>query len=53
MLVNIHTMLGMVLERLDMETEGFLNAEKTHVNMRRNGMAFRSKEAFATGTSSR
>jgi hypothetical protein len=28
MLVNIHTMLGMVLERLDMETEGFLHAEK-------------------------
>lgn len=49
MLVNIHTMLGMVIERLDMETEGFLNAEKTHVNMSANGMAFRSREAFAPG----
>jgi len=49
MLVNIHTMLGMILERLDMETEGFLNAEKTHVNMSANGMAFRSKEPFAAG----
>jgi hypothetical protein len=49
MLVNIHTMLGMVLERLDMETEGFLHAEKTRVNMSATGMAFRSKERFGSG----
>jgi hypothetical protein len=49
MLVNIHTMLGMILERLDMETEGFLRAEKTHVNMSATGIAFRSKERFAVG----
>ena len=41
MLVNIHTMLGMILERLDMETEGFLQAEKTRVNMSANGMAIK------------
>jgi hypothetical protein len=49
MLVNIHTMLGMILERLDMETEGFLQAEKTRVNMSATGMAFRTKERFAAG----
>jgi len=49
MLVNIHTMLGMILERLDMETEGFLQAEKTHVNMSATGMAFRSKDRFEAG----
>jgi hypothetical protein len=49
MLVNIHTMLGMVLERLDMETEGFLHAEKTQVNMSATGMRFRSRERFEVG----
>jgi hypothetical protein len=49
MLVNIHTMLGMVLERLDLETEGFLHAEKTQVNMSATGMAFRTRERFEAG----
>ncbi len=49
MLVNIHTMLGMILERLDMETEGFLKAEKTQVNMSATGMRFRSKDRFEVG----
>ncbi|MEW6720408.1 MAG: PilZ domain-containing protein [Thermodesulfobacteriota bacterium] len=49
MLVNIHTMLGMILERLDMETEGLLNAEKTQVNMSATGMAFRTRERFRAG----
>jgi len=49
MLVNIHTMLGMVLERLDMETEGFMNAERTQVNMSATGMRFRTKDRFEVG----
>jgi len=49
MLVNIHSMLGMVLERLDLESEGFLHAEKKQVNMSATGMAFRAKERYAPG----
>lgn len=49
MLVNIQTMLGMVLERLDMETEGLRNAEKTQVNMSATGMRFRTRERFQAG----
>jgi len=49
MLVNIHTMLGMILERLDMRTEGFLKAKNTQVNMSAAGMAFRTKECFEAG----
>jgi hypothetical protein len=46
MLVNIHTMLGDP-RALDMETEGFLNAEKTHVYMSATG--WRSVEGAVRG----
>ena len=49
MLVNIHTMLGMVLERLDLETAGFLRSEKKRVNMSATGMRFQTKERYAAG----
>ena len=49
MLVNIHAMLGMILERLDMRAEGFLKAENTQVNMSATGMAFCTKESLELG----
>jgi len=49
MLVSIHTMLGMILERLDMRAEGFLKAENTRVNMSATGIAFRTKECLELG----
>lgn len=49
MLVNIHAMLGMILERLDIRAEGFLKAENTRVNMSATGMAFRTKERVGLG----
>ena len=49
MLVNIHSMLGMILERLDMRAEGFMKAENTRVNMSATGIAFRTKERFDLG----
>ena len=49
MLVNIHAMLGMVLERLDLETAGFLRSEKKRVNMSANGLRFRTRERYAVG----
>jgi len=49
MLVNIHTMLGMILERLDMRAEGFMKAENTRVNMSATGIAFRTKERLEPG----
>jgi len=49
MLVNIHTMLGMVLERLDLETAGFLRSEKKRVNMSATGMRFQTRESYAVG----
>ena len=49
MLVNIHTMLGMVLERLDLETAGFLRSEKKRVNMSATGMRFQTRDRFSVG----
>jgi len=49
MLVNINTMLGMVLERLDPDTEGLLRAERKHVNMSAAGMRFRTSDRYAVG----
>ena len=49
MLANIHTMLGMILERLDLETEGFQRAEKKQVNMSATGMRFRTRDRFEAG----
>jgi c-di-GMP-binding flagellar brake protein YcgR len=49
MLANIHTMLGMILERLDLESEGLLRAEKKQVNMSATGMRFRTRERFEAG----
>ena len=49
MLVNIHAMLGMVLERLDLETAGFLRSEKKRVNMSANGLRFRTRERYEAG----
>lgn len=49
MLVNIHAMLGMVLERLDLETAGFLQAEKKRVNMSATGLRFQTRERYAVG----
>jgi hypothetical protein len=49
MLVNIHTMLGMVLERLDLESAGFLRSEKMRVNMSATGMRFLTRERYAVG----
>lgn len=49
MLVNIHAMLGMVLERLDLETAGFLRAEKKHVNLSATGLRFQTRERYEAG----
>jgi hypothetical protein len=49
MLANIQTMLGMILERLDLETEGFHRAEKKQVNMSATGMRFRTRDRFEVG----
>jgi len=49
MLVNIHSMLGAIMERLDLRSEGFLKAENTKVNMSATGMAFRTKGNFELG----
>lgn len=49
MLVNIHTLLGMVLERLDLETAGFLRSEKKRVNMSATGLRFQTRERYAVG----
>jgi hypothetical protein len=49
MLVNINAMLGMILERLDLRTEGFLGAERKHVNMSATGMRFRTNDRYAVG----
>jgi hypothetical protein len=49
MLVNIRTMLGMVLERLDLDTAGFLQSEKIRVNMSATGLRFQTRERYAVG----
>lgn len=49
MLVNIQTMLGMLLERFDLETAGFLQSEKKRVNMSATGMRFQTRERYAVG----
>ena len=49
MLANIHTMLGMILERLDLGVDGFLKAEKKQVNMSATGMRFRTRDRFEAG----
>ena len=49
MIVNIHAMLGMVLERLDLDTAGFLRSEKKHVNMSANGLRFRTRDRYEVG----
>jgi len=49
MLVNIRAMLGMVLERLDLETAGFLRSEKKRVNMSATGLRFQTRERYAVG----
>jgi len=49
MLLSIHTMLGMILERLDLQSEGFHKAENTQINLSATGMAFRTKERFEPG----
>ena len=49
MLVNIRTMLGMVLERLDLESAGFLRSEKKRVNMSATGLRFQTRERYAVG----
>ena len=49
MLVNIHAMLGMVLERLDLDSAGFLRSEKKRVNMSANGLRFQTRERYAVG----
>jgi len=49
MLVNIHTMLGMVLERLDLESAGFLRSEKKRVNMSATGLRFQTRERYRVG----
>ncbi len=49
LLVNIRTMLGMVLERLDLETAGFLRSEKKRVNMSATGLRFQTRERFSVG----
>jgi hypothetical protein len=49
MLANIHTMLGMILERLDMGTDGFLKAERKQVNMSATGMRFLTRDRYEVG----
>ncbi|MFA6149250.1 MAG: PilZ domain-containing protein [bacterium] len=49
MLVNIQSMLAMVLERLDLETAGFLRSEKKRVNMSATGLRFQTREGYAVG----
>jgi PilZ domain len=49
MLLNLHAMLGMILERLDLDTEGFLRAEKKQVSISANGMRFRTADRYTAG----
>ena len=49
MLVNIHAMLGMVLERLDLETAEFLRSEKKPVSISATGVRFRTRERYEAG----
>lgn len=49
MLVNLQSMLGMVLERLDLQAEGLLQAEKKQVNLSATGIRFRTAERFLVG----
>ncbi|OIP33594.1 MAG: hypothetical protein AUK27_10150 [Deltaproteobacteria bacterium CG2_30_66_27] len=49
MLVNIQSMLGMVLERLDLETAGFQRSGKKRVNMSATGMRFQAGERYEVG----
>ncbi|MBI5575350.1 MAG: PilZ domain-containing protein [Deltaproteobacteria bacterium] len=48
-LANIQSMLAMILERLDMRTEGFLEAEKKRVNISATGIRFQTKDRFEIG----